>query len=314
MNRNISFQDAERKQSKASIVIQGLSGLGKSGLALAIARALADWDKIFVCDTESGSTDLFEGIQLSTGQEVGKFKKFDLTEEDGFAPSNYLEVREAAKQAGAEVFIQDSATQSWAGPGGVLDIVSHVKLDTNNKSMSVWNDDKVVAEKNILNSATMWRDKEVHVISTVRMKEKVGFTEDNKVVKLGEQPIQSDQVKYEPDLIITMVKAGTPQGDAPVGVIEKSRYAILRVGNEYAFTEELCKQIGDYLNEGVSVEELEARQKNDMVVSITDILKADKSLQVQLAMFKKTQGISADSKLADMDLKQLQSLYKLLYR
>ena len=311
---NVKFNKAERKQSKASIVIQGLSGTGKTGLALAIANALCSWDKLFFLDTESRSADLFEGITLSTGDSVEGFNKFDLTESDGFAPSNYLEVREAAIENGADVFIQDSTTQSWTGPGGVLDIVSHVKLDTNNKSMSVWNDDRVTSEKNILNSSQMWRDPRCHVISTVRMKEKVGFTEDNKVVKLGEQPIQSDQVKYEPDLIITMVKAGTPQGDAPVGVIEKSRYAILRVGQEYTFTKELCSQIGAYLNEGTSIEELEARQKNDLVVSITDMLKSDATLQMQLKMYKKTHKIDDATKLADMELPTLQSLYKLLYK
>lgn len=311
---NVKFNKAERKQSKASIVIQGLSGSGKSGLALAIGRAIADsWSDIFVCDTESGSTDLFEGVTLSTGEQVAGFNKFDLTEADGFAPSNYMEVRQAAKASGAKVFIQDSTTQAWTGPGGVLDIVSHVKVDTNSKSVSVWNDDRVTSEKNILNSALMWRDPDVHMISTVRMKEKIGFSEDNKVVKLGEQPIQSDQVKYEPDLIISMITAGTPQGDAPVGVIEKSRYAILRVGQEYTFTAELCKQIGEYLNEGTSVEELEKRQVNDLVVSITDMLNADKALQLQLKMYKKTHNIDDGAKLKDMSLEQLQQLYKLLY-
>ena len=37
------WRDATRQQSKASIVIEGLSGSGKSGLALALAYILAQY-------------------------------------------------------------------------------------------------------------------------------------------------------------------------------------------------------------------------------------------------------------------------------
>ena len=70
-----SWHNAQRMQSKASIVIEGLSGTGKSGLALLIARALADsWDKVFAVDTENRSLDLFEGLTLSDGTACEPFK------------------------------------------------------------------------------------------------------------------------------------------------------------------------------------------------------------------------------------------------
>ena len=309
---NVNFEDAERKQSKASIVIQGLSGSGKTGLALMLARCLTDdWSTVYCLDSENRSMDLFEGITLSNGEKCTKFKKFDLTEDDGYAPSNYIDVRDAAVKAGATVFIQDSTTQAWSGKGGVLDLVASVD-SSNTKNISSWNDPTVVVEKQILGSR-MWRDTRCHMISTVRMKEKIGFTEDNKVIKVGEQPIMQDQVKYEPDLIIHMVKAGTPDGDAPIGTIEKSRYAILRVGETYSFTEDLCKQIKEYLDEGAAPEVLLERQKNNMVTSVSDLLSKDKTKVIPFKMFKKNHGYADDAKLTDMNLEDLNKLYKLLF-
>ena len=54
------FRKAQRQKVKASIMIEGLQGSGKSGLALAIASVLASsQDKIFAIDTENKSLDLF---------------------------------------------------------------------------------------------------------------------------------------------------------------------------------------------------------------------------------------------------------------
>ena len=74
------FRKVERQKVKASIMIEGLQGTGKSGLALAIAKVLSkDWSKIYAIDTENQSLDLFDGIKLSTGEEVKDFNKVDLT-------------------------------------------------------------------------------------------------------------------------------------------------------------------------------------------------------------------------------------------
>ena len=45
----VNWRSAERQQSKASILIEGLSGNGKSGLALALGYTLAggDWSKVY---------------------------------------------------------------------------------------------------------------------------------------------------------------------------------------------------------------------------------------------------------------------------
>ena len=89
--------------------MKGLQGSGKSGLALLLGRALTDnWDNIYAIDTENKSLDLFQGIKSNTGEVFGEFNKVDLTVNDGYAPSNYLALRDEAIKAGADVIIMDS--------------------------------------------------------------------------------------------------------------------------------------------------------------------------------------------------------------
>ena len=90
-NPIFKFEDAERIQCKASIMIEGLSGSGKSGLALIIGFALTgDWTKVYDIDTENKSVQLFRGIGSSSGGEFGKFKVAEFTADIGYKPSNYL--------------------------------------------------------------------------------------------------------------------------------------------------------------------------------------------------------------------------------
>ena len=55
---------AARKQCKLSLLINGFTGRGKSGLAIAIAYYFADgkWENIHVNDTENKSLDLLREI------------------------------------------------------------------------------------------------------------------------------------------------------------------------------------------------------------------------------------------------------------
>ena len=233
------FRKVERQKVKASIMIEGLQGTGKSGLALAIAKVLSkDWSKIYAIDTENQSLDLFDGIKLSTGEEVKDFNKVDLTVDDGFAPSNYMKLREAAIADGAEVVIMDSISHMWNRKGGLLDKVSEAQAQGLDSYRS-WGTDENRKEKELI--FDLVRSPKAHIITTVRDKEKFGMEFDetkgkSKVVSLGEQQIQQEGLKYEPDLVLRMVSAGAPDGTAPVAEVLKSRYTILRVGEEYEFT------------------------------------------------------------------------------
>ena len=252
-----AFRKAARQKLTASIMIEGLQGSGKSGLALLIARALTDdWNKIYAIDTENRSLDLFEGIKMNTGDPFGEFNKVDLTIEDGYAPSNYIALRDEAIKAGAEVVIMDSISHMWNRKGGLLDLVADAQAAGLDNYRS-WGTDKNRKEKELLNDIV--RSPKVHMITTVRIKEKFGLEFDetrgkNKVVSLGEQQIQQDGLKYEPDLVLRMVSPGNMDGTNPVVEVLKSRYAILRTGEEYEVNEELLKQLRAYLEEGIDPE------------------------------------------------------------
>ena len=306
------FRKVERQKVKASIMIEGLQGSGKSGLALALARVLSsNWDKIYAIDTENQSLDLFDGIKLNTGIEITNFNKVDLTPDDGFAPSNYMVLREDAINAGAEVVIMDSISHMWNRKGGLLDKVTEAQaagLD----SYRSWGTDENRREKELI--FDLVRSHKAHIISTVRSKEKFGMEYDetrgrNKVVSLGEQQIQQEGLKYEPDLVLRMVSAGHTDGTAPKAEVLKSRYAILRVGEEYEFTAELLHSIKQYLEEGVDPEILLQQQKEDLINAIKSYCTTPARKSVWKTL-KESSGF--EGKLEDMPLELMKPLYKQL--
>lgn len=268
-----NFRKAARQKLKASIMIEGLQGSGKSGLALLIARALTDdWDKIYAIDTENKSLDLFQGIKSNTGESFGVFNKVDLTSEDGFSPSHYLSLREEAIKDGAEVVIMDSISHMWNQKGGLLDLVADAQAEGLDNYRS-WGTATNRKEKQLL--VDVVRSDKAHIISTVRIKEKFGLEYNeakgkNEVISLGEQQIQQDGLKYEPDLVLRMVSPGNANGTNPVVVVLKSRYLIFTKDVEYEVTPLLLQQLRQYLDEGADPEVLLQAQKEDVIEAIKD--------------------------------------------
>ena len=303
------FRKVERQKVKASIMIEGLQGTGKSGLALAFAKVLSsDWSKVYAIDTENQSLDLFDGIKLNTGEAVKDFNKVDLTVDDGFAPSNYMTLREQAIADGAEVIIMDSISHMWNRKGGLLDKVTEAQaagLD----SYRSWGTDENRKEKELI--FDLVRSPKAHIITTVRDKEKFGMEFDetkgrNKVVSLGEQQVQQEGLKYEPDLVLRMISPGAPDGTAPVAEVLKSRYTILRVGEEYEFTTELLEQIRQYLAEGVDPEVILKAQKEETMKAIKDYCTTPARKSVWKSL-KESAGY--DGKLEDMPIEIMKQLY-----
>lgn len=313
------FEDAQRVQCKASIEFEGLSGTGKSGAAMLTAKILAgeDWKSVFALDTENRSLRLLVGTPCSDGSKYGSFKVAELTPDIGYAPSNYLAIREAAIQAGAKVFVQDSISHAWQYKGGVLDKVSAAKASGNKlyakDAYAAWGAEEVVAEKNKL--LEMIRDERVHVISTVRVKEKMEYTVDqatgkNKLESLGEQQIQQADLKYEPDLVLHMIKPGSNRNgkiEHPRVRVVKTRYAFLEKDEEYDWTPELINQLKQYLEEGVDPETLFEQQRQEYIAGVREII-SNESKKAIAQVMKEDLGYK-DTKLAEMPLKAIKSLY-----
>ena len=288
------FTEVTRAQSKASVVIQGLSGKGKSGLALMMGLILAgdDWSKVYCLDTENRSLNLFEGLATHTGDKFGKFKKFDLLRIHGYKPSYYIASKEAAKAQGGLVFIQDSITHAWNGTGGVLQMVDQ-KASANTKvnKYNAWGDPEVVAEKDSLYE--MIRDPEIHIICTVRLKEKFELITGQGFKSLGEQQIQMPDLKYEPDLVLDMVHSGTTTGRAPQAIVVKSRYAIFSEGETYEFTREVLEQLRDYLAEGADPAIIMEQQRQEFIAEVKSILDGNTSKQTVWQIYKTEMGYEA---------------------
>ncbi len=311
-NPVFNFEDASREQCKASIMIEGLTGKGKSGLALIMGKVLAgDWSGVFHIDTENNSAKLFAGIRCSLGESFGKFKVGQLTKDVGCKPSHYIAFREVAKRAGAKVVIEDSISHAWQYKGGILDLVSQAKSKNTHyakDAYAAWGDEEVVKEKNEL--LELIRDSDVHVITTVRVKEKMEYDRSGDkavLVSLGEQQIQQAELKYEPDLVLHMLKAGTATTN-PFARVIKSRYAIFVEGEEYEFTPTLIGQLKEYLEEGVDPEELLERQRTEYAQAVKEYLDAHKNLIPIWAMMKKDAGFEK-IELANMPLKELKGLF-----
>ena len=318
VNPMFKFEEAQRLQCKASIMIEGLPGKGKTGLALLIGYYLAgeDWKKVFHIDTENKSANLFVDIPASDGLKFGRFNVGQLTSDIGFKPSNFLAFREAAIQAGAQVVIKDSISHAWQYKGGVLDLLNEAKAKDPRyakDSYAAWGDPEVVREKNEL--LNLIRDHRAHIITTVRVKEKMEYvTGDDgkmKLQSLGEQQIQQADLKYEPDLVLQMQSPGSNKGNVvkhPVALCTKSRYAIFEEGQEYEFTPELLKQLKSYLEEGVDPEKLLAQQKEEYIKAVTDLLTAKSAAKTIWNELKKQAGYEG-TKLADLPLDVIKSLY-----
>lgn len=311
LEKLLQFRDATRAQAKACIVIQGLPGKGKSGLALAIGYALADkdWSKVYAVDTENKSLDLFEGIQLHTGDKIAPFKKLDLLPSHGYAPSNYLICKANAIKAGGKVFIADSITHMWQMTGGILQRVTALE-QANSKvnKFTAWGTDEIINEKNAIYDVV--RDSNIHVVSTVRIKEKHEFV-GGEVKSLGEQQIFMPDFKYEPDLVLDMVRPGNPNGTPPAAKIIKSRYAIFVEGEIYDFTEGLIAQLVAYLAEGADPAVLKEEQRQELIVTITEILDNDTSKATMFPALKEQLGVK-DVALTDLPLEVIRTLLGIL--
>lgn len=317
-NPMFKFDTVTREQSKASILIEGLTGKGKSGLALILGYHLAkhNWEKVFDIDTENNSIQLFEGLTSSAGPVFENFKVGKFTPDLKYKPSHYELFKQAALDAGAEVVINDSVSHAWTYEGGILDMIAALKK-TNKRyerdSYAAWGDDAIVEEKQKL--MQLFRDHRCHVISTVRVKEKMEYDRDENgkttLTSLGEQQIMQADVKYEPDLVLHMITPGRAVGTEvkhPVAKVIKSRYAILEEGETYEFTPSLCDQIAQYLDEGTSPEELIEKQRQEYIAGVTEYLDAHANARPIWQVLKDDAGYK-DVKLADMPLKAIKDLY-----
>lgn len=187
------FRQAERKQSKLRMTIDGPAGSGKSYTALRFAHALAQGGKIAAIDTERGSLSKYAGEAPD-----GIVWNFDVVELTQFSPEKYTEAIQAAGRMGYTVLIIDSLSHAWEGAGGALEI----KDRQGGNQYAAWRAVTPIHNRmidSILKSPC-------HIITSMRSRMEYVQEVDSgtgKVVirKVGLSPIQRPGMEYEFDLV-----------------------------------------------------------------------------------------------------------------
>ena len=137
----------------------------------------------------------------------------------------------------------------------------------------------------------------------------IGTNEQGKttIQSLGEQQIMQADIKYEPDLVLHMITAGTPT-TPPVAKVVKSRYAMFVKGETYHFTPELCEQLRKYLEDGTSPEEIEAAQHKEYEDAVKGYLTENANKKTLWKLILTELGYK-DAKVKDLPLSTLKQAY-----
>jgi hypothetical protein len=315
-------QKAERVKLKASILVDALSGNGKSGFALQAAYYLGgeDFSKIGAVDTENNSLPLYIGKKMPDGTKYETFTYYPLDKYSGFTPSYYLACRQdAVRNYGCKAFINDSLSHAWSGKDGVLDLVSQANAaqKTYAKNFTGWNDPTVIEEKT--NLIEMVRSRDCHVISTGRVKkeyaiesvvdESTGKVRTNIEAK-GLGIIQESTLEYEPDLVVRLIQPGS-ETSYPIGEITKSRYDMFIRGETYEFTPKVWRDLRAWLEEGADADKIFEEQRQDYIRDCKQILDTN-SMKRPIWQVKKEDLGYKDVKLEDLPLDALKLLYAVI--
>ena len=186
------FQKAVKSESKLKMAIEGVSGSGKTFTALTIATALG---KTAVLDTESGSASKY----------ADRFS-FDVVNMTApYTPARYVEIINAAANAGYEVLVIDSLSHAWFADGGVLDIVDKAARRSQSKNTYVAWAEGTPAHNALINAIVA---APIHIIGTMRSKSDYIMVDNGRgkeaPKKVGMAPIQRDGFEYEFDVTAKM--------------------------------------------------------------------------------------------------------------
>lgn len=301
---------AQRLQLKARIGLTGSTNTGKTYTALVIAAGLLksegcvlpngdpDWNKVVVIDTERK-----RALFYANNGRFGEFMHIDF--EPPYSPQDYVEAVKYAESLGAKVCIIDSLSHAWSGTGGVLEIVNERTANsrTKNQFSEGWGgkDGGTALQNDMINNILSCG---MHTICTFRQKmeyiqEKDEATGKTIIRKVGVKPTQRDDLEYEFDLTLKLNNDHTAE-------IIKNTIEFIGKNEEIipVITEDFGKVLGDYLNNGASVEEHEAQLRENYTNEIKTM--ADK----HPALYDYYSIKYEDRKLDDLSLTELKQVIK----
>ncbi len=230
----MELRQAQRKQAKIKLALEGVSGSGKTMSALLLASGMADWSKIAVTDTENHSADLYAHL--------GEYNVLQLSKP--FTPERYIKAIEVCENASMEVVIIDSVSHEWEGSGGILDL--HGNMQGN--SFTNWA--KMTPRHNGFVQKIL--ESPCHIVSTIRTKTDYALSDKNgKLVpeKVGLKGITRDGMDYE----FTIVFDIDIRHNA---VASKDRTGLFMDNPESVITPDHGKQILEWCNAGTSIDDV----------------------------------------------------------
>jgi hypothetical protein len=183
----LTFIPAVKKQLKARIALEGVSGGGKTYTALSIAQALGE--RIAVVDTEHKSSLLYADLF-----------KFDWLGVDKYSPEVLIEALAAA--AGHDVAIIDSLSHWWMGADGMLEQVDRAaKRSGGGTSFAGWKEMRP-HERKMIDAMLAFPG---HLIATMRTKTEWVVEENDRgrkvPRKIGLKAEQRENLEYEFTLV-----------------------------------------------------------------------------------------------------------------
>lgn len=227
------FKKAERKKSKLRLGISGPSGSGKTYSALRLAKGMGL--KTAVVDSEKGSASLYAHLF-----------DFDVLEiEAPYTTEKYEQAFKDAVAEGYELIITDSISHAWAGSGGILQQKEQTDSRGGN-SFTNWS--KYTPKQEQFVSAIV--SSPAHMIVTMRSKQDYSMTDEGgkkKIQKIGLAPVQREGFEYE---LTTVFDVAMDHKCAA----SKDRTGMF-VDKIFQITEEVGKELMDWLNSGVEIKE-----------------------------------------------------------
>ncbi|RYU91799.1 AAA family ATPase [Emticicia agri] len=226
----MQLQQAQRKNVKIKLGLQGSSGSGKTFSALLIGFGITnDWSKIAVIDTENHSAELYSHL--------GTYNVLNLI--SPFSPERYIEAIEVCLKAQMEVIIIDSISHEWD-----YIIEQHGALGGN--SYTNWS--KFTPRHQKFIQAILQAN--VHIICTLRAKQDYVLNEKNgKQVpeKVGMKAIQKEGLDYE----LTIVFEIDIKHNA---LATKDRTGLFENKPEFKINSETGQRILEWCREGIEIE------------------------------------------------------------
>lgn len=226
------LHQAERRQARIKLALQGSAGSGKTYSSLLLAHGLTgDWNNIAIIDTENGSADLYAHL--------GNYQVLPLG--PPFSPERYIQAIETCERAGATVIIIDSISHCW-------DFLIEYHGNLQGNSFTNWI--KVTPRQKAFMDKIL--QSQAHVIATMRTKQDYVLNQkDGKYVpeKVGLKAVQRDGVDYEFTIVFDL--------DANhLAKASKDRTSLFADLPEFLIEEATGKRILDWCNTGTTLEEV----------------------------------------------------------